>query len=141
MVIESSKTIQVKTTGPYAGDERATHDVNDKRPKKENEVDFLSEALKGDVDFNVYGYIKPEKIRQGHLTLRTFDEILSHYKENKSIDTLNNLAKKHNLNTNDLHILLEYFKPLSVVQKDRKKNDDGVDLIEVFPNLKQISSS
>lgn len=122
--------------------ERATHDVMDKRPKKENEIDRFFGERKYDADFDKYGYTKPDKIKAGNLTLRQFDEMINEYRSNKSTDTIKNLTKRYNLDSTNVHILLEYYKPLYRINKNKEKAPENDALIDnVFPNVTLIKSA
>jgi hypothetical protein len=135
-VIDAIRTVKVSSQGDDPRDPR------DKRPRKENESFYAPLERKIDVDFEKYGYPCPEKIRPGHLSLRQFDEFLNSYKENKSVDLINQFAAKNNVTSTNLHILLEYYKPFSKIETKKAANlnkpkEIAADPVkQIFPNLK-----
>ena len=117
----------------------------DKRPKKENEQAFNYER-KQDIDYEKYGYSKPDKIKSGHLTLRNFDELINEFKQAKKETSSSNdvelihvnLANKYNLDPAQSKVLIEYYKPFYVLGSDKKKqaNEEGhAPIGSIFPNL------
>lgn len=121
--------------------ERATNEVPDKRPKKINEIVSMFGEKKYDLDWEKYGYTKPEKIRPGNITLRQFDEMINEYRANKSAETIKKLSQTYNLDTTNLHILLEYYKPLYRINKSKEAAEQNDTIIgNVFPNVNLLKS-
>lgn len=130
-MVERSKKVTVHAKGGETEKE-----IPDKRPKKENEMlNWYDDTRKKDIDFVNYGYMKPDKIRPGHLTLRQFDQILNDYQSNKNAQTLNNFAAANSLDVNNLNTLVQYFKPLFRIDKENSKEKETA-LNEIFPNLR-----
>ena len=102
--------------------------------------------VKHDIDYEKYGYPKPDKIKPGHLTLRSFDELLNEFKQAKSEATSSNeielihvnLIKKFNVDREDLKLLIEYYKPFYVLDSKNKKQEVPVE--SLFPNLNKTVS-
>ena len=119
----------------------------DLRPKKENEVDWFNiDRKKIDPEFEKYGYVRPEKVKPGHVTLKMFDELINEYKANsdKSAEAIKALASKYGLNETDVHILVDRYRPFSIKfasgpSNAPKEQVPAVD--QVFPNLKSLKSS
>ena len=112
----------------------------DKRPKKENEYRSMMNS-EPDVDYEKYGYRKPDKIPAGKLTLRQFDELLSEYKKDKSQKNLNDLSAKYKVMPENLNLLIEYYKPFNRILKKNEKSNDANVIETVFPNLIDANSS
>ena len=124
----------------------AKHQVSgDKRPKKENEMNY---NIKYDVDFQKYGYIKPERVKNGNLTLRQFDELVNEFKQNKpkskNIQELKDgLAKKYNISIENLNYLIDFYKPFKVItnttvaaSKNQSEPNVAANILgSTFPNL------
>ncbi len=107
----------------------------DKRPKKENEYNTMVNT-ELDVDYEKYGYRKPEKVPSGKLTLRQFDELLSEYKKDKSQKNFDDLTVKYKVMPETLKLLIEYYKPFNRIVKKNENNNNNANLIEnTFPNL------
>jgi hypothetical protein len=105
----------------------------DKRPKKENEYRTMMN-MEPDVDYEKYGYRKPEKIASGKLTLRQFDELLNEFKKDKSQKNFDDLTKKYKVMPETLKLLIEYYKPFNrILNKNEKNNSDVIE--NIFPNL------
>lgn len=137
LVIERSRVLQVKSNNP--ADDK--HLSGDKRPKKENEIDFynLNDA-RIDPDLRVYGYSRPEKIRSGCMTLRQMDEIITAYNEqNPTADALNKESSRLGVSVDDLHVLLNYYKPLFVINKGSNKQEE-LQVGQAFPNMQKLTS-
>lgn len=118
----------------------------DLRPKKENEIDWFNIDRKQlDPEFEKYGYVRPEKIKPGHITLRMFDELINEYKANKSAEGIKALATKYGINETDVHILIERYRPFSIKfapgPSDGSKQEPAPAIGQVFPNLKSLKSS
>jgi len=117
--------------------------VIDKRPKKENETNFISER-KYDIDYDKYGYSKPDKIKPGQITLRKFDEMINEYKQAKkvskssdSVDLIEeSLSKKYEMDKATLKILIKYYKPFNIVVGGEKAEKLPIDTI--FPNVNKL---
>lgn len=123
------------------GDNYLESNVEEKRPKpkKENEQ-FSMSSLEYDVDYEKYGYRKPEKIKLGNLTLRQFDEMLNEYKKEKSSKDLEYFSQKYNkVKPENVRVLVEYFKPFSRFEQGDGKNNKNETIAsavqDVFPNL------
>lgn len=113
--------------------------ISDKLPKKENESWYRNER-KHDIDFEKYGYYKPEKIKPGHLTLRQLDEILNEYKLNKSSQFIEKSAENLKIDKINIELLFKYYKPLFMQNKNSqtgsKDGKENFKIDDVFPNLK-----
>ena len=103
LIVEKSKDVKV-----YINDRIEIKNNKDKRPKKENE--YFTETLR-DPEYEKYGYVKPEKIKPGYLTLRQFDEAITRYAVSKSINEFDDLIKNNDLDKDIIPILIEYYKP------------------------------
>ncbi|CAF0904267.1 unnamed protein product [Brachionus calyciflorus] len=117
LLVEKSKNVKI-----YTGERVEILNNKDKRPKKENEI-LMAERFKN-IDFEKYGYSKPDKIRHGFLTLRQFDEAVNKYMVTKSIDEFKDLIENNDLNKNDIHILIEYYKPFYKISRNNTKTTD-----------------
>ncbi len=125
------------------GQVRTAADVIDKRPRKENETNFISER-KYDIDYDKYGYSKPDKIKPGQITLRKFDEMINEYKQAKkvskssdSVDLIEeSLSKKYEMDKATLKILIKYYKPFNIVVGGEKAEKLPIDTI--FPNVNKL---
>ncbi len=90
--------------------------------------------MEPDVDYEKYGYRKPEKIASGKLTLRQFDELLNEFKKDKSQKNFDDLTKKYKVMPETLKLLIEYYKPFNrILNKNEKNNSDVIE--NIFPNL------
>ena len=115
-------------------------EIVDKRPKKENEMNFSTER-NYDIDYEKYGYTKPDKIKPGHFTLRQFDEMINEFKQAKRVATSpdnielieESLSKKYNLDKSTLKILTHYYKPFDVVGSKEKVEQTPIG--KIFPNV------
>ena len=111
----------------------------DKRPKKENENSWMGE-IKLDEVYDKYGYIEPNKLKTGQISLKKFDEFLNEYKKEKSIDYINKFAEQNRMDVTTLHVFLEHYKPFMKIDgrgKGAAENQpDPLKLDNVFPNLK-----
>ena len=128
----------------------AKHQVSsDKRPKKENEINYGD--LKYDVDYQKYGYIKPDRIKTGNLSLRQFDELVNEFKQNKTntknVEELkDNLAKKYNISKESFNHLIEFYKPFKVItnttkspSKNQNEQNQAANILgSIFPNVGEI---
>ena len=103
--------------------------------------------IKLDPEFEKYGYKCPSKIRPGCLSLRQFDEFVNQYKQNKSIEFINQFAAEHKVDVTNLHILLEFYKPFvrlntqeanssKTESKQTPKQIESDSVNQIFPNLK-----
>jgi len=118
----------------------------DKRPKKENENAFISEK-KYDIDYDKYGYTKPDKIKPGHFTLRSFDEMVNEYKQARKVSKISDnvdlieesLSKKYEIDKATLKILVHYYKPFSVVAGG-KKAEQMPPIDQIFPNVNKLEA-
>ena len=75
------------------------------------------------------------------MSLRQFDEFLNGYKNNKSVEFINQYAKKHNISATHLHVFLEYYKPFNRLNKLKSSSQKPKELnaelsTKVFPNLR-----
>lgn len=138
-LVERSKNIKVVGKDVSASSPR---EMGDKRPSKEKEMarwaGLSSEATKIDIDYQKYGYSRPDKIRPGQLTLRQFDEMINEYRaKNASMDVIDRCAQEFKIDKNELIILIEYYKPLYRVDKSEPVQEAiGVD--KIFPNIKLV---
>ena len=117
----------------------------EKRPKKENEeIDFINQE-KYDPVFDKYGYVQPEQIKPGHLTLMQIDEFIINYKTNKSVDFINEFAEKNKMSVTDIYLMIEYYKPfLKIDSNTKNESKSGSNVIDssqqdlkiIFPNIK-----
>lgn len=119
----------------------------DKRPRKENEMKHISER-KYDIDYDKYGYAKPDKIKPGQFTLRQFDEMINEYKQAKKVSNSSDnvdaieeaLGKKYQLDKATLKNLIHYYKPFNVINNNQKaKQMPPID--EIFPNVKNLEAN
>jgi hypothetical protein len=135
-MVDLSNKIKVNATGPLPSSENPSGGGQvDKRPRKENETDMYSESYKPDEDMRMYGYTTPEKVRTGHLTLRQFDELLKEYKESGgSADVIQAAVKRLKLKTEDVYVLLDYYKTFTVISKDTTKTGNDSEIFSIFPN-------
>ena len=175
---ELAKQIKIKSVGDNVNLDKkatmATATTMDLRPKKENEDWYKQDEKKSggevDIDYEMFGYRRAERIKPGHLSLRQFDELLNDYNEqtiksnNKdsssshsssksSSDLIKKLAAKYGngLNETDVYILLQNYKTFQVRKlksssSSAAANNSGVDASKqivgnVFPNLKSLKSS
>jgi hypothetical protein len=139
LVIEASRKLKVHTTDPaHHGGEaaKASEGVVDKRPRKERELDIYSEEFKLDLDLRMYGYLKPERVQAGRLTLRQFDELLKEQDEAKSApgETIKAATERLNLKPEDVHNLLHYYKTFAVISNATTKKENEP-IANVFPNI------
>lgn len=109
----------------------------DTRPSKEREEARWLGLEQGnvDVEFEKYGYVRPAKIKPGHLTLKQFDEMLLEYKAKKSPEVVDKYAAELKIEKSDILILLEYFKPLYRIDKGEV---DPLKFENVFTNVKKL---
>lgn len=111
----------------------------DKRPKKENESFYQGFGEKKlDEAYETYGYVTPEKIRPGHLTLQQFDKFINEYKKEKSTEVLDKFAASTKIDMTTLHVFLDHYKPFLKIdgKKQDKETPEQLKLESVFPNIK-----
>ncbi len=137
-VLKSLKTVKVYSKGD---ENLATSNKNlDKRPKKENEGFYRGVELKIDEVFENYGYVTPEKIRAGNLTLQQFDMFINQYKKDKSVEVIKKFSEDTKIDVTTLHVFLEHYKPFLKIDGKGGKRPDNADeqlkLNTVFPNVK-----
>ena len=144
-VAERSKQVVVKSKDGNM----LPKSTEDKRPSKEREearrLGLDQTEKKFDIDFEKYGYARPEKIRSGHMSLRQFDEFLDEYKSNKTSEVISRRADEFKIDKAEIGKLLEYFKPLYQVSAN-KPPADKVDadpnapphFQQVFSNVKKL---
>ena len=140
LIIEKSKSININAEKVKVTDKRVLSDQVDKRPKKENESRLNNESGV-DIDFRVYGYSKPDKIQRGHLTLRQFDEFINEYRDKSTSETIKNASTKLFISEEDLQTMIQFYKPLYVLNKNSPKDgkENDLELTEAFPNMKKIA--
>lgn len=119
--------------------------TEDKRPSKEREearrLGLDPTEKKFEVDFEKYGYARPEKIRPGHLSLRQFDEFLDEYKSNKTPEVISRRADEYKIDKAEMGKLLEYFKPLYQVSANKPPTDKVDADANASPQFEQVFSN
>jgi len=137
-LLKSLKTVKVYSKG-YENLATANKEF-DKRPKKENEDFYRGIELKIDEVYENYGYVTPEKIRPGYLTLQQFDMFINQYKKDKSVETIKKFSDDTKIDVTTLHLLLEHYKPFLKIDgkgsKKKESTDEQLKLSSVFPNVK-----
>lgn len=116
LVVEKSKDVKV-----FLNERIEIKNDKDRRPKKENE--FFTETLRN-LDYEKYGYVKPEKIKHGFMTLRQFDETINKYAITKSMEEFNELINNNSIEKDHIPILIEYYKPFYKLNPN-KTNSKG----------------
>lgn len=130
LVVEKSKDVKV-----YISEKIEIKTDKDKRPKKENEL--FTESLRN-IDYEKYGYIKPDKIKHGCFTLRQFDETINKYAVSKSMDEFSELITKNGLDKESIPILIEYYKPF---YKLNPKNTNSQEKKNYLTSISESNSS
>ena len=117
----------------------------EKRPRKENEETIFINQKKYDLVFDKYGYVQPEKIKPGHISLMQIDELINKYKKNKSVDFIQEFAEKNRIPVTDIYLMIEYYKPfLKFDSNSRNELKQGSNIVDssqsdlknIFPNIK-----
>lgn len=141
LVEERSK--QIKVMSKDISKSSPAHEMLDKRPSKEREEAWLNLEHEGkkNTDYDKYGYVRPDKIRPGHLTLRQFDELLIEIKEKRDSreQIIDRCVSKFQVDKTDLATLIDFYKPLYQMNKPKSEGENTPDFARVdtvFPNLK-----
>lgn len=138
-VLKSLKTVKVYSKDPNnvepsdLGNDKAF----DKRPKKENEEYNLDGEIVFDAVYQKYGYVNPERLRPGKLTLEQFDQFINGYKKDKSIEFIKQFSEGSKIDVATLHVFLEHYKAFSKIDGRTPENKvEPLKLDSVFPNVK-----
>ena len=139
-VIDATKVVKVYDVA--RGEKDLPEPKIDRRLKRN---DSPIDTNKIDVDYQNYGYVCPEKMKPGTITLRQFDEFINEFKEKKSIDLVNETSSKYGIISANIYVLTEFYKPFVKLQPKESSNPtinkqrmitDESKIQKVFPNIR-----
>ena len=84
-----------------------------------------------------YGYKEPRVVPNNKVTIKTLNELINSYKEDKSNEKLDELSTKYRIEKEKILILAEYYRSFKILTPTKPKNENTFLINAIFKNIDQ----